>query len=138
VHLCRLSDWDIETASFFADLFCHVAHVGEYALAGHDLYHGHVFAGAAGVGLLLHAKEHPREYTASCTAIHTIGDARAGGPNGDARMGTTTSVFDSDYHMRNVVWLAGQNRCFVLNPRAQEFPHEALSFGSPDATPVGG
>ena len=61
-HVCRLAEINSETASFVADLFCHIARVGGHALAGHDMYHGHVFAGVDGIGMLIHAKEHPLEY----------------------------------------------------------------------------
>lgn len=53
---CLFRFGDDETATFFATLFSHIAHRRGLALAGHDLYHGHLFIADNEIGVLFHAK----------------------------------------------------------------------------------
>ena len=76
-------------------------------------------------GILFHAKEHPREFSLSAGAIHPVGHPLAGG-EADPRTGTSTSIFDPNYHLRNFVYLASSHRCYELDPRAASFPHDAI------------
>lgn len=66
----------------------------------------------------------------STQAIHPIGDSRAGGA-ADPRVGTATSIFDPDYHIRNIVYLASVNRCYALDPTSVAFPHDVVAQNEP-------
>ena len=92
-------------------------------LDGFDLYHGHLFTffspgpspggePEAGLGVLFHAHEHPRELP------------YVGPRDMDPRVGSPVSTSQPDYGARNYLWLAPPNRVYLLDPLAPGFPAE--------------
>ncbi len=79
-----------------------------------------------GAGLLFHAKEHPREFTLSSTAIRTVGSELTGGLR-DPRTNTRLSVLERSFCERNAIWLSTTNTTHVLLPNALGFPVALLS-----------
>ena len=129
-NIARFASSDV--AEFFAGLFHHIARSSGCTLTSYDLYHGHCFvqtdgllggsaAGGPAVGVLFHAKEHPKELSHSCDAIHPIGSQAAGGAR-DQRIGTQLSIFDTGFSERNFVWLASTNTVHTLLPEHPDFP----------------
>lgn len=83
-----------------------------------------------GVGLLFHAKEHPREFTLSATAIRDVGSELTGGAR-DPRTNTQLSVLERSFCERNAIWLSTTNETHILLPSALGFPVALLSpFGA--------
>ena len=112
-----------EAAHFIAHLFHHISSHsnGTVELCGSDLFHAHLFVNGEDVGLLFHAKEHPREFTLSSQQITEVGSAASGGAR-DPRTGTQHSTESPGYAERNFVWLAGTHRLYLLMPHEPSFP----------------
>ena len=114
-------------AEFFARLFHHIATHSEagISLCGYDLFHAHLLLLDGDVGLLFHAKEHPKEYTLSSRQLHPIGSKAAGGER-DPRLGTTHSTHDRTFAQRNLLWLCSTNELYLLLPGDPSFPSTDL------------
>ena len=114
-------------ATFFAELFHHIAAHSEagISLCGYDLYHAHLLLLDGDVGLLFHAKEHPKEYTLSSRQLHPIASMAAGGER-DPRQGTTHSIRDRSFAQRNVLWLCSTNDLYLFLPDDASFPSTDL------------
>ena len=112
-----------EAARFIAHLFHHISSHsnGAVKLCGSDLFHAHLFVNGEDVGLLFHAKEHPREFTLSSQQITEVGSAASGGAR-DPRTGTQHSTESPGYAERNFLWLASTHRLYLLMPHEPCFP----------------
>ena len=111
-------------ARFFAHLYHHIAAHGgnDVTLCGSDLFHAHLFIdGDRDVGLLFHAKEHPKEFTLSSQKIHDVGSSAAGGQR-DPRIGTQHSARAHGFSERNFFWLFSTNMLYLLLPHEPTFP----------------
>lgn len=139
---------DSNLGSYFASLF-HIIQLSsctEVELVGWDLYHGHVFLHTKQIqnendakddltlqsdfGILFHSKEFPKEYGPSkYNPIYPIGHKKQGGEK-DPRHGTKVSIQDSDFHLRNYIWLSSTNKIYLLDPTSANFDKRLLcNFG---------
>ena len=113
------------TAAFLAGLFHHIVSHGastqDITLCGSDLFHAHCFVDGANVGLIFHAKEHPKEFTLSSQRINEVGSDATGGSR-DPRIGTRHSTASATFSERNFLWLASTNTIYLLLPHEPSFP----------------
>ena len=129
----------------------------EVNLCGWDLYHGHYFIHLSEIddnnendekisnneikieeeketvklngdfAILFHAKEFPKEYRSSKYAmIQPIGSPGMRGEF-DPRLGSKFSVKDSDFPLRNYLYLLSTNSVYLFNPLNPNFPMDLLS-----------
>ena len=75
--------------------------------SGHLVY----LPGAADMGMLFHAKEHPKEFTNRKGPVLPVCSQLAGGQR-DPRRGTRLSIFQKGYEERNFLYLLSRNASF--------------------------
>lgn len=129
---CRFSDW--KNASFLGALFHHIQMHSptNVELSTWDLFHGHMFVHVDetegeergetkleyDIGLLFHAREFPMEIRRNQIGkTIPVGSPMAGGKY-DVRCGTKCSIYDSEYYLRNYIWLMSTNQIVVLDTHA--------------------
>ena len=70
------------------------------------------------MGMLFHAKEHPKEFTNRKGPVLPVCSELAGGQR-DPRRGTRLSIFQPGYEDRNFLWLLSLNATFRVPPRPE-------------------
>lgn len=78
-------------------------------LTGWGLHHGHLIKLQGALAILFHAKEYPKEHP-------------PWGKYGDPTEGSTLSIYDKDYHLRNYLWMMNDNKISLLDPKSSSFP----------------
>lgn len=68
------------------------------------------------LGVLFHAREHPKEFTNRMGPVLPVCSPESGGAR-DPRRGTLLSIQDPSFQDRNFLWLLSLNACFRINLR---------------------
>ena len=93
----------------------------EVTLEKFDMTHCHMMVSDEDCTLVFHAKEFPIEYRHSTTSpVLPVGHPSMGGQY-DPRSGTSYSVKDPSFHLRNYIYTLSSNKVYLLDPKNEEF-----------------